>query len=99
MNLKKDLHHYKAQNTHLNQLNENLVNSNHMISKYIEEINSNYAELVQVAEEAAKRRKMSQETNGKLLNYSNIINNFRRKFQLWRKSSVDFEEGLRRYMV
>ena len=26
--LRKDLHHYKAQNTHLNQLNDQLVNSN-----------------------------------------------------------------------
>ena len=39
MNLKKDLHHYKAQNTHLNQLNDQLVNYNRMISQDLEEIN------------------------------------------------------------
>ena len=65
--LTNDLHHYKPQNTHLNNLNDHLVNDNHMIRKYLEEINSNYAELVQVAEEAFKIRKMAQETNDKLL--------------------------------
>ena len=57
--LTKDLHHYKPQNTHLNNLNDHLVNDNHMIRKYLEEINSNYAKLVQVVEEAVKRRKMA----------------------------------------
>ena len=33
----------------------------------LEEINANYAELVQVTEEAVKRRKMAQEENAKLL--------------------------------
>ena len=38
-----------------------------MIMKYLKEINSNYAEFVQVVEEAVKRRKMAHETNDKLL--------------------------------
>ena len=59
INLKKALHHYKAQNIHLNQLNDQLVNANRMIRQDPEEINSNYAELVQVAKEAVKRRKIA----------------------------------------
>ena len=65
--LRKDLHHYKGQNTHLNKLNDQCMSENHIIRKDIEEINVNYAELVQVAEEAVKRRKISQETNDRLL--------------------------------
>ena len=41
-----------------------------MIRQDLEEINSNYVELVQVAEEAVKRRKMAQETNDKLLKHN-----------------------------
>ena len=70
MNIRKYLHHYKDQNTHLNQLNDHLVNSNLMTRKDIEEINSNNAKLVQVAEEAVKRRKMAHETNDKLLKHN-----------------------------
>ena len=38
-----------------------------MIRQDLEEINANYAELVQVSEEAVKRRKMSQQVNLELL--------------------------------
>ena len=41
-----------------------------MIRKDLEEINSNYVELVQVAEEPVKRRNMAQETNDKLLKHN-----------------------------
>ena len=41
-----------------------------MIRWDLEEINSNYARLIQVAEEAVKRRKMAQETNDKLLKHN-----------------------------
>ena len=65
--LRKALHHYKAQNSHLNHLNDQLVSPNHMIRQDLEDINANYVELVQATEEEVKRRKISQEVNAKLL--------------------------------
>ena len=58
--IRKTLHHYKAQNTHLNQLNYQLMSENRMIRQELEEINENYAKMVQVAEEEVKRRNISQ---------------------------------------
>ena len=66
-NLRKALHYYKVHNSDLNNLNDQLVNENHMIRQDLEDINANYAELVRVTEEAMKRRKMAQEANAKLL--------------------------------
>ena len=56
-NLRKALHHYKILISHLNHLNDQLVNENRMIRQDLEDINSNYAELVRVIEEAVKRIK------------------------------------------
>ena len=63
-NLWKSLHHYESQNSHLNNLNNQLVNANRMIKQ---DLNANYAELVKVIEEALKRQKTAQEENAKLL--------------------------------
>ena len=60
--IRNTLHHYKAQNT-----SDHFMSENRMIRQDLEEINANYAEMVQVAEEEVKRRIIYQETNGKLL--------------------------------
>ena len=92
MSLKKALHHYKSQKTHLNHLNYQLVNANRMIRKYIEEINSNYVELVQVVEEAVKRRYVALK---QMPNYSRKIKSYRRKCQRYRNNLVEFGGGTR----
>ena len=63
MNLQKALRHYKTQNSHLNHFNDQLVQANRRLREDLEEINTNYVESVQVAEEAVKRRKLPQEKN------------------------------------
>ena len=42
-NLKKALQHYKAQNAHLNDFNDQLIQSNRRLREDLEEINTNYA--------------------------------------------------------
>ena len=66
MNLMKALHHYKDKNPHLNHFNDHLVQANQISREDLEEINTNYVELVQDVEEAIKRRNLAQERNEEL---------------------------------
>ena len=72
-NLRKALHHYRAQNSHLNHLNDQLVNANRMIRQDLEDINANYVELVRVTVEVVKRRKTAMEENAELLKQNQTL--------------------------
>ena len=60
------MHYYKTHNSHLNLFNDQLVQANRILREDSEEINTNYAELVQAIEESMKRRKLAQAKNGEL---------------------------------
>ena len=64
--LKKALHHYKAQNSHLNHFNDQLVSTNRRLREDLEEINTNYAKMAQPTEEVVRKRKLAQEKNEEL---------------------------------
>ena len=49
----------KTHNSHLNDFNDKMVHTNRRLREYLEEINTNYVELVQAAEENVKRRKLA----------------------------------------
>ena len=61
--LQKKLQQYKIHNAHINETNDKMMQEKQMLKKYLQELNTNYAELVQVAEEAVKRRKVAQKRN------------------------------------
>ena len=57
----------RRQNEHLNHINDQLVESNTMLKEDLQEVNLNFVELIQVSEEAVKRRKLAQEERDQLL--------------------------------
>ena len=57
----KEIEQLRRQNEHLNHINDQLVKSNTMLKEDLQEVNPNFAELIQVSEEAVKRRKLAQE--------------------------------------
>ena len=57
----KEIEHLRRKNEHLNHINDQLVESNTMLKVDLQEVNQNFAELIQVSEEAVKRRKLVQE--------------------------------------
>ena len=57
----KEIEQLRRQNEHLNQINDQLVKENTMLKQYLQEVNQNFAELIQVSKEAVKRRKLVQE--------------------------------------
>ena len=66
MKLKQDKKHreieqLRRQNEHLNKIIDQLVKANTMLKQDSQEVNQNFAELIQVSEEAVKRRRMVQE--------------------------------------
>ena len=63
----KEIEQFKLQNEHINQINDSLLQANKMLKQDLQEINKNYSELAQVAEEAVKRRKIAQEHNIQLI--------------------------------
>ena len=64
---KREIDHFRFQNEHMNQINNGLMKANMMLKQDLQEVNKNYSELVQVAEEAVKRRKVVQEQNDQLV--------------------------------
>ena len=63
----KEIEQLRRQNEHLNHINDQLVKSNTMLKEYLQEVNQNFAELIQVLEESVKRRKLAQEETDQLL--------------------------------
>ena len=57
----REIEHLRRQNGHLNQINDQLVKANTMLKQDLQEVNQNFAKLIQVSEEAVKRRRMVQE--------------------------------------
>ena len=66
MNLRKVLHHYKAQNSDPNHFNDQVVQVNQILREDLREINKTYVKLVKDSEEAVKRRKLAQAKNEEL---------------------------------
>ena len=54
----REIEKLRRQNAHLNQINDQLVKANTMLKEDLQEVNQNFAELIQVSEEAVKRRKL-----------------------------------------
>ena len=48
-------------------MNDQLVKANTMLKEYLQEVNQNFAELIQVSKEAVKRRKLVQEEKDQLM--------------------------------
>ena len=63
---KREIDHFKIQNEHISQINDGLMKANKMLKQDLQEVNNNYAEFIQVVEEAVKRRKVMQEQNVQL---------------------------------
>ena len=63
---KREIDHFKIQNEHISQINDGLMKENTMLKQDLQEVNKNYAELIQVEEEAIKRIKAIQEENVQL---------------------------------
>ena len=57
----------RRQNEHLNKINDQLVKANTMLKEDLQEVNQNFAELIQVSEEAVKRRRLMQEEKDQLM--------------------------------
>ena len=57
------MHHYKTHNSHLNHFNDQFVQPNQRMREDLEEINTNYVELVQVTKEVVERSKLVHEKN------------------------------------
>ena len=55
----KEIEQVKIQNEHISQINGSLMRAKKMLKHDLQEINKNYSELVQVVEEAIKRRKIT----------------------------------------
>ena len=64
---KREIDQFKLQNEHVNQINDKLMQANRMLKQDLQEVNKNCSELVQVAKEAMKRRKTTQEHNNHLI--------------------------------
>ena len=64
---KREIYHFRIQNEHISQINDGLMKENQMLKQDLHEVNKNYSELIQVAEEAVKRRKVVQEQNVQLV--------------------------------
>ena len=63
----KEIEQFKLQNEHISQINGSLMQVNKMLKHDLQEINKKYLELVQVVEEAVKRRKIAKEQNIQLI--------------------------------
>ena len=63
----KEIVQLRRQNEHLNHINDQLVKADTMLKEDLQEVNQNFAELIQVSEEAVKRRKLVQEEKDKLM--------------------------------
>ena len=63
----REIKQLRRQNEHLNQINDQLVKANTMLKEDLKEANHNFAELIQVSEEAVKRRKLVQEEKDQLM--------------------------------
>ena len=63
---RKEIDHFKIQNEHISKINDGLMKANKMLKQDLQEVNNNYAEFIQVVEEAFKRRKVMQEQNVQL---------------------------------
>ena len=70
INLQQGLHHYKTNNSHLDHFTDQLVQANRSLRENLEEMNTNYVELVQDVEEAMKIRKLAQTKNKELSKYN-----------------------------
>ena len=57
------MHFNIMQNARLNDVNDKLIQANQRLREYLEQINTNYAELAKVVEEVEIRRKLAQEKN------------------------------------
>ena len=63
---RRAIDHFRIQNEHISQINDGLTKANMMLKQDLQEVNMNYAELIQVVEELVKRRKVMQEHNAHL---------------------------------
>ena len=57
----------------LNESNDRIMQMNQILRKYQQELNKNYAELVQVAQEEVKRRKVAQQRNEELSKHNEYL--------------------------
>ena len=72
MDLKQDkenreIEKLRRQNAHLHKINNQLVKENTMLKKDLKEVNQNFVELIQVLEEAMKRRRLEQKVKYQLV--------------------------------
>ena len=63
----REIEQLRRQNEHLNQIDDQLVKANTMLKEDLQEVNQNFPELIQVSEEAVKRRKLVQEEKDELI--------------------------------
>ena len=63
----REIEQLRRQNEHLNQINDQLVRENTMLKEDLQEVNQNFAELIQVSEDSMKRRKLVQEEKDQLM--------------------------------
>ena len=56
---RREIDHFRIQNEHISQINAGLMKANMMLKQDLQEVNTNYLELIQVAEEAVKIRKVT----------------------------------------
>ena len=64
---RREIDHFIIQNEDINQINDGLMRENRMLKQDLQEVNKNYSELIEVAEEVVKRRKVMQEQNVQLV--------------------------------
>ena len=67
VNNRREIDHFIIQNEHMNQINDGLMKANRMLKQDLHEVKKNYSELIEVAEEVVKRRKVMQEQNVQLV--------------------------------
>ena len=64
---RREIDHFRIQNEHISQINDGPMKENKMLNQDLQVVNKNYSELIQVAKEVVKRRKLEQEQNVQLV--------------------------------